>query len=239
MMAGRAGPFPPGRVPKIRTIEDTMPTETLCETETATALEAREITSTSKRPRWRLETAPEGLRGECDDGASFEIPRSEFHRRAQLFDSALARRALVVRAPRRILQLEPPSFRELQAWIGKDLLVRMELRKRFGWVLVIGVILILGSLPFPADPAAGIPAAPLQPVGLALGAVLILESLLARLRPDRIYVLLDSGWFAVLAADTVLDVVLGASPYWALAITLQVWLAWTGFRTWLRLGKTE
>lgn len=212
-----------------------MSTETLCET--VTELEATEIAP--KRPRWRLEIAPEGLRGEREDGESFEIPRSEFHLRAQLFDSALTRRALVVRTPRRILQLGPSSYRDLEAWAGKDLLLRMELRKRFGWVTVIGTILILGSLPLPADPAAGIEGAPLQVVGLALGAVLILQGILARLRPDRIYVLLDSGWFAVLAADTVLDMVLGASPFWALAIAFQTWLAWISFRAWRRLAKIE
>jgi hypothetical protein len=211
-----------------------MSTETLCEI--ATALEATEVTP--KKPRWRIELAPEGLRGEREDGASFEIPRSEILRRAKVFDSPLARRVLVVRKPKFILQLEPSSYHELEAWLGKDLL-RMELRKRHAWVVPIGIILILGSLPLPADPAAGIEGAPLQLLGLALGAILIVQGILSRLRPDRIYLLLDSGWFTVLAADTVLDVAFGASPYWTPVIALQALLAAVSFRAWRRFGKME
>jgi hypothetical protein len=212
-----------------------MSTETLCEI--ATALEATEVTP--KKPRWRLELAPEGLRGEREDGASFEIPRSELLRRVNVFDSPLARRVLAVRDPKFILQLEPSSYRELEAWLGKDLLLRMELRKRLAWVVPIGIILILGSLPLPADPAAGIEGAPLQLLGLVLGAILVVQGLLSRLRPDRIYLLLDSGWFTVLAVDTVLDVAFGASPFWTPVIALQAFLAAVTFRAWRRFGKME
>lgn len=189
------------------------------------------------KPRWTLQLFAEGLRGERQEGdaASFHIVRDHLPESIQLLDGLLVKRTLVVKKPRKTtLQLEPGPFRTLSRWIGQPTLLRLALKQRLSWTLPIGVLFVLGSLPLPGDPEAGLDPTPFHPVWAILGALLIVQGFVARRWPRPVLFLLDSLWFVGLAAATAYGVWQGDSPYWLVVVLLQLGLAVGGVRLWQR-----
>lgn len=146
----------------------------------------------------------------------------------------LVARMLSVKKPKTGLRFEPPAFRSLKDWIGQAVLLSMILKQRMGFAVAIGGALLILSLPMSGDASAGVEASPFQPLLAGLGAVLLLEGLLAWWRPHMHLLLVDSGFFVCIGAWTVYDVAGGAALYWAGLGALQFWLGYTGFRDWRR-----
>ena len=65
-------------------------------------------------------------------------------------------------------------------------------------------------------------------VTVVLGVLLIGSAILARRRPHPALFLVDSAWFAVLAASIAVRVAFGASPLWLILVALQLMLVWSG-----------
>ena len=89
----------------------------------------------------------------------------------------------------------------------------------------------------PAVPDAKMDPIPFDPLDACLGIFLVLQGLLSRRWPHRIYFLLDSLWFLILAVDTTLAVAAGSSPLWLGAVVLQAWLILTGLGYWRRFAQ--
>jgi hypothetical protein len=205
--------------------------------------ETLEATESGRRPRqWTLLMFPDGFRGERqDDAASFHVLRTKLADLVQVVDGLLVKRTLVVKRPKRTtLQLEPRGFRRLSRWIGEPTLLRLALKQRLSWTIPIGILFVLGSMPLPGDPEAGLEAVPFNPVSAVLGAALIVQGLASRRLPRPVFFLLDAFWFLGLAADTVYRVWQGQSPYWLVLVVLQIGLAVSGLRLWRRFqGERE
>ncbi len=199
--------------------------------------EILEATESGRKPRkWALLLFPDGFRGERqDDAASFHVLRTKLADLVQVVDGLLVKRTLVVKKPRRTtLQLEPHPFRRLSRWIGEPTLLRLAVKQRLSWTIPIGILFVLGSMPLPGDPEAGLDAVPFNPVSAVLGTVLIVQGLASRRWPRPILFLLDAFWFLGLAADTVYRVWQGQSTFWLLLVVLQLGLAASGLRLWRR-----
>lgn len=182
-----------------------------------------------QRP-WRLRLFPQGLRLEAEDGAgSIHVLREQAVPSLHLVDGPLARRVLSLRRPRKlVLRLEPEGFRALRRWIGPADGLRIALRGRLSYALPIGTLFLLTSIPLPADPGSGVAAVPFDAASAIMGAALLLNGLLARIRPHRLLLLLDSFWFLALAAQTAYRIGSGASWLWAVLIALQLSLVRSG-----------
>jgi hypothetical protein len=169
-----------------------------------------------------LRLFPQGLRLEAEDGGdSIHVLREQAVPSLQLLDGLLARRVLSFR-------LEPEGFRALRRWIGPADGLRIALRGRLSYALPIGTLFLLTSIPLPADPASGTAAVPFDAASAIMGAALLLNGLLARIRPHRVLLLLDSFWFLALAAQTAYRIGSGASWLWAGLIALQLFLVRSG-----------
>ena len=204
--------------------------------------ETLEGAETGRKPqRWTLRLFRDGFRGERQDGAaSFHVLRAKLLDAIQIVDGLLVKRTLVVRKPRRTtLQFGPPAFRRLSRWIGEPTLLRLALKQRLSWTIPIGILFVLGSVPLPGDPEAGVEAIPFNPVSAALGTFLIVQGLASKRLPRPVFFLLDALWFLGLAADTVYRVWAGQSPYWLVLVVLQLGLAASGLRLWSRFREVS
>lgn len=182
-----------------------------------------------QRP-WLLRLFPQGLRLEAEDGRdSIHVLREQAVPSLHLLDGLLARRVLSLRRPRKlVLKLELEGFRALRRWIGPADCLRIALRGRLSYALPIGTLFLLTSIPLPADPTRGAAAVPFDAVSAIMGAALLLNGLLARIKPHRVLLLLDSLWFLTLAAQTAYRIGGGASWLWAVLIALQLYLVRSG-----------
>lgn len=187
---------------------------------------------------WKLVFFPEGLRAEPQfEREAVHVMRGEVLKSLRLLET-LPAPALVLNKgrPRASLRLDEAAYRATIEWLGRDLHLQLALRGRLGWTIPIGVIFLLSSLPIPGNPAAGVSGAPFSPIPAVLGGMLILQGILSRVWPHRIYMALDALWFTALAADTVRLVMAGGwSPLWLILGAFQVMLAVTGLRQFRRL----
>ncbi|MEM8997062.1 MAG: hypothetical protein AAGF23_19925, partial [Acidobacteriota bacterium] len=126
--------------------------------------------------------------------------------------------ALLVRRGKKRLawKLEDDQVATVEAWIGppRQAHLAFALKQRYGLGLPIGLFLILTSLPFPGDPAAGIDPVPFNLVSAILGGGLIVLWAFSRWRPHPALFILDAAWFTLLALDTVYDIATGTSSMW-------------------------
>ncbi len=192
--------------------------------------EYRAIEVTRQQRPWLLRLFPQGLRLEAQNGGdAVHILREQVVPSLHLTDGLLSRYVLSVRRPRKLtVRLEPEAFLALRRWIGPVDGLRIALRGRLSYALPIGVLFLITSIPLPGDPASGIAAVPFNAVSAILGSALLLNGLLARLRPHRALLLLDSFWFLALAAQTAYRIGSGASWAWVALIALQLPLVRSG-----------
>jgi hypothetical protein len=162
--------------------------------------------------KWTLSLFRDYLKLEPRDGKAYEIDRADVPERVQKIESWLLRRGLIVTLGKKKVMFQLPSdaFAAVSAWIGPPTVedLKVGLKRRLSWVVPIGILFVLSALPL-GD-------LDWEPVSLALGLGLILTARLAKLWPHRNFFLIDSLWFASLAANSV----------WLLS---QEW-------TWLRVG---
>jgi len=151
--------------------------------------------------RWKLFVYRDFLEFEPrDDGRSYEIDRDEVPELVQKMEGGLfLRRVLMVKLGSKnvAFQFSPDDFAAVSAWIGplteEDL--KVTLKRRLKWILPIGILFVFAALP--------VGEMDWDPVSLALGLGLITTAWLAKLWPHRNIFILDSLWFACLAANSV------------------------------------
>ena len=177
------------------------------------------VTTVGTRPQtWNLRFFPNGFR--VDPETPGEMPihvnRSDALARLDLVDFGFARRVLSVRKPsKRTFKLPADAWEELKRWLGWDTRLRIALKRRTGMGIPMGLVFLLS----------GILASPMNAV---LGVLLIAGTILARRRPRPWLFLLDSLWFALLAASLMFAIVQGWSPLWLILVALQLQLVWSG-----------
>jgi len=136
-------------------------------------------------------------------------------------------------------KLTPEVTETIARWIGLPVLASIYLRRRYGWVLPVAVIWMLGSLPLPGNPESDLKPVAFDPVGFALGATLVVSWVFAKWRPHAVLFLVDSIWFAIMAGHLVVSVVNGWSKAWLLLLVPLLWMAATGVKHFYRFRGVE
>ena len=188
-------------------------------------------TVAARAERWRLRFFPSGLRLDPETTAEepIHVNRSDALARLDLVDFGFTRRVLSVRAPKkRTFKLPPDAWDELGRWVGRETRLRIALKRRVGMGIPMGVLFLVSAIPIKGDAAAGIEGIPANPLNAALGVLQIAGAVLARRRPRPWLFLLDSAWFAILAASIVFSVLHGASPLWLVLVAFQLMLVGSG-----------
>ncbi len=126
---------------------------------------------------------------------------------------------------KRMLVVQRDDAVKVARWLGRSAGARALTSPWF--LIFLGVLYTVGSLPMAADPNLGTPASPLDPFGLALGLSALLVGAVGKIRPHRYLVLIDTIWIAALAAMLVWDVKQGSSMWW-LALAAALVLAVVG-----------
>lgn len=199
-----------------------------------------ELQSLSRRQgTWRIDLGDDAAQLEAVEGGQrITIERGDTAGRLELLDLWGGQAALVLPKGegRKKLQfrLTPEQREAVDRWIGprtREHLV-VVLRRRYAWAIPFGLLLMLMSLPLPADPEAGLEAVPASPVTAILGAALIVMWAIARWRPTPKLLLADTAWFFLLLLSLVADVVAGrSSPWWLLFALFLVVLLRGGLST--------
>ena len=190
------------------------------------------VTTLASRPEsWSLRFFPNGFRVDPDaaGAAPIHVNRADAEARIDLVDFGLARRVLNVRKPgKHSFKLPADAWDELKRWLGREPRLRIALKRRVGMGIPMGILFLLSAIPLEGDAAAGIEGLAGSPLNALLGVLLIAGAILARRRPRPWLFLLDSAWFALLAASIVFSVVKGASPFWLVLVAFQLGLVWSG-----------
>jgi hypothetical protein len=186
-----------------------------------------------KNARWRLELRPGDLAlFEGDDPQPFVLLRERLLKDVMFAEGM---RALALNKPRKLtFKLTPEAARAVADWIGKPTLATFHLKRRYGWVLPVAIIWVIGALPMSGHPEAGIEPKPLDAVGLGLGLVLVVAWAFARWRPHPVLFLVDSIWFLWLAGYLIHDVANGRSKAWLVLVAMMLWMVVTGLKHFAR-----
>ena len=195
-----------------------------------------------KRKSWTVSVFADRLRFAAQDELSHEVLRDELSQTTTLYDSWLIRRSLEVRGKKkRLFQFSPEGFEILNDWIGPPTSIDLvtTLKKRFSYVLPIAILFVLTSLPISGDAKAGIEPLPFDAESCLLGLSLFLVAGASKIFPHRIFLLLDSLWFIVLAATLIYDIAIGASWLWIILVVFQIQLIVIGVKQYLRFSAIE
>lgn len=195
-----------------------------------------------KQEVWRLDLGADAAHLEAVEGGQrLSVDQANTAGRFELHDLWGGQGVLEVRKEgnRKKIQfkLTPEQREVIDQWIGPRTHAHLDvvLRRRYAWAILLGLLLVLVSLPMPADPEAGLEAVPGSPLTAILGVGLAGMWLAARFRPTPKLLLLDGVWFALLLASLVADVVAGrSSPWWLLWGLVLVVFVRSGLRLYRR-----
>jgi hypothetical protein len=185
---------------------------------------------------WHLTCHPSHLAlADAPDVQPYVILRDEMMKTVTLIEGM---RALVFAKPVKVtLKLPPDAAAVVAEWTGKPVLARFYLRRRYGWVLPVAAIWLLGSLPIPGNAANS--SVPFDPIGFGLALVLIASWALAKWRPHPALFLVDSLWFLAIGAQLAWQVAHGRNHAWLLLLPFLVWVIVSGVKHFLRFRGTH
>lgn len=187
---------------------------------------------------WTLALHPEHLElTKASEAQPIGILRTELMKSAVLIESM---KVFAINKPLKVnFKLTDDATHTIAEWIGLPVLAANYLRRRYGWVLPVAVIWMVGALPIPGDSAANLKPVAFDPIGFALGATLVLSWAFAKWRPQAVLFLVDSIWFAIMSGHLVMSVVNGWNKAWLLLLIPLLWMAVTGVRHFYRFRGIE
>lgn len=197
-----------------------------------------------KQEAWTVCLHSDRLRFLRTGVAVHDVMRDDLFETAVLRDSGMLPRTLTLKIGKKQkgLQFSPDDFKTLNSWIQPltDNDLKMQLKRRFAFVLPIAVLFIVLALPMAGDPAAGVAALPFDAVSLTLGISLAAVVIASKIVPHRIFFLLDSLWFAALAGSIVFDVMTGESTWhWLFIVVIQVQVTVAGVRLYRQFANVQ
>lgn len=196
------------------------------------------VDNLASRQQWKLQVFPDVLRFDSSDGkAHVDVVRSATSEKTTIHDFLFMKRCLEVKADKkRVFQFSPVDFATLMDWIGppteRDL--GAALKRRFAWILPVGILFVLSSLPLSGDPAAGIEPLPFDPISCGLSIGLIAVGVVSRFVAHRVLFLVDSLWFLILAGSTTYNIFAGSNWLWMIMVLLQISLVASGVKQYRR-----
>jgi hypothetical protein len=199
-------------------------------------LQLTEVT-TAKKP-WTLTLYPEHLAlSDSADGQPYIILRQQLLQSASL---AAGVQILALRAPIKMtFRLSKEGATAFADWIGKPTLASYYLKQRYSWLLPLAILMVIGSVPLPADASSGATAIPFNPLGFGLGIGLAISWALAKWRPHPVLFLVDSVWLTIYSAQLVLRVVNGGSKFPLIFLPLLLWMVLKGFNHFSQFRNTR
>jgi len=185
-----------------------------------------------EKPGWKLSLPPHRLRLDRADGSPpFDVWRDQFPQAVRLLKRF---RVLSVKLPLDghkpkpvLLQLDDPAFRTVDEFIGPPTPehLRLELKNRFGFAVIIGVGFIVSAfLPTRDSPWVGAGNADFDPYVLGIGVVLVIAGVLSKLVPHRIFFLVEAALFGLFAFRSVERILHGGGWAWWLYLLFTLWL---------------
>jgi hypothetical protein len=183
--------------------------------------------NTAKKP-WTLTLYPEHLAlSDSADGQPYIILRPQLLRSASL---AAGVQIIALRAPIKMtFRLSKEGATALADWIGKPVLASYYLKQRYSWLLPLAILILIGSLPLPADSAHGTRAIPFNLISFGLGIGLAIAWAFSKWRPHPILFLVDSVWLIIFCGQLVFRVMNGENKIALIFLPLLLWMALKGF----------
>ncbi len=193
---------------------------------------------------WRITITAEALTFSArEENESLSILRTEREEKTELHESRFSAPSIFVYVGKKrvVFKLEKNQLRVLKRWLGPPTIVglKIALKRRLKWCLPIGILFIIVSIPLPGDPEAGLEAIPFDVVSAFLGVALVGISLLARIWPRRVWFLLDSIWFLLLAVDVAVSLYQGNSWWWLISLIFLILGAISGFSEYQRFASVS
>ena len=185
--------------------------------------------------KWLLSVFPDRMvfRDEKDDLA-LEIERDDLPDKLEIFDGLLfTRRTIKVQLGRKpLFKLDPDVYEVLTRWIDPSMTkyLKIELKRRFSWTVALGAFLVFVSLPISGELVLGIEAIPLDLNLCLLGSTLIAMAILSRLKPHRVFFILDSFCLLALIVDDYLNLHTGLSWSDILFFLAMLWHIFYGIK---------
>ncbi|MCJ7771959.1 MAG: zinc-ribbon domain-containing protein [Desulfobacterales bacterium] len=188
------------------------------------------VQETGKKQKWQLSLYSDRLILHCPETITVvEILHDQAINKIKTAKLFFMPPVLAVKDSKKFsFRIKAGEYKIINEWIGKPLLLKMALKQRLRWCLLIGIIYILISLPLPGDPSSGLEAIPFDPIGMGLGITLLLLSISMRKMPGPKIFLADSVWFLFLLCYTLFQIFSGASIYWGIVIFLHITLIISG-----------
>jgi hypothetical protein len=199
-----------------------------------TGMEISAIEKGREQRSWKLSLG-DGIVATGADRGAFVLTRDEVMKKTVILDGLFFRRTISFKKPiGKALQLDEQAFQAFADWLGYKPMLALSLKQRYAWILGVGFLFIISSIPLPGDPHKGIAPSPWKPLDLGMGASLLLIGYFSKKLPHRCYFLLDSAWFLLLSVSTFASVIASGSQFWLLIVALQLSLAVSGFLLWRR-----
>lgn len=203
--------------------------------------EADEVTA-NPVVKWRVMLYRDRLRFVPPDGSlPYDVFRDDVAAKVQLIDAVIMPRTLSVKLHKSFpLRVSRDAFTAVEAWVGRRRLMREMLRRRMGWLIFFGGMLVVVSVYSTRGPdgmpVTGGPVArgPVEPFTLSLGLAFIFAWLLVRFRPRRWLFALDAMLFGIMAAATAAGLARGWRWFPFAVFLMQLMLAISAFRAWRR-----
>jgi hypothetical protein len=201
----------------------------------ARVLPLKELSSRGKE--WTLTLHAEHLAlADSAEGRPFVILRDQMMKTAVLAEPV---GALVLTQPLKLtFKLPAETAAALAEWIGKPALARHHLKQRYGLMLPVAALCMLGSLPLSGNPAAGVQPIPFNPLSLTLGILLAVSWAFAKWHPRPLLFLTDSIWFTATAAQLIASVVNGRSKGLLVLLPFLLWMVVRGIQHFRRFRGT-
>ena len=203
---------------------------------TTRVLPLKELNARGKE--WTLTLHVEHLAlAESTEGRPYIIMRPQMMKTAVLAEAV---GALVLTQPVKLtFKLPAQSVAALAEWIGQPALARYYLKQRYGLMLPAAILCMVGSLPLPGNPAAGVQPIPFNPLSLSLGVLLAVSWAFAKWRPSPLLFLMSSIWFLAMGAQLVAGVMLnGRSKVLLVLLPFLLWLIVRGVKHFCRFRGT-
>ena len=200
------------------------------------------VAEVGRKGAWTVSLNPDSLTiAAADGGESFQIARADAEENAELRESRLTNPFLVVNIPKKkvVFKLDRDQAEALKEWLGPPTMtgLKVALKRRLRWSIPIGVLFVLASLPFPANPEVGLEAVPFDPVTGFFGVSLLAIALLMRFWGNRMLFLLDSVWFFLLALNVAVGIARGDSVWWSIIVIVLIFGASSGFSEYKRFAS--
>ena len=190
---------------------------------------------------WKVTLEADALTLAAVDGPpseSIQILRADAEEKIELHEW-LYRLVITIQKERVVIELERSQVALLKEWLGPPTIrgLKVALKKRLNWCLPIGILIIFSSLPFPADPEAGLEGVPFDAVSAFLGASLIAITILTRIWFRRILFLWEGVWLSLSALNLTVGIFRGDSLWWAISVIALILGAKGGFSEYQRFAS--